>query len=60
MLSKLEAACAGAARDEAYLTAAKRAAQPPSYYGDRATFGQRLARDIDTKKRLIERMRAQR
>lgn len=60
VLSKLEAACAGAARDEAYLTAAKRAAQPPSYYADRATFGQRLARDIDTKKGLIERMRAQR
>ena len=59
VLSKLETACAGAARDEAYATAAKRAAQPPSYYADRATFGQRLARDIEAKKRLIERMSAQ-
>ena len=60
ILSKLESACAGAAKDEAYLTAAKRAAQPPTYYSDRATFGQRLTREIESKKRLIERMAAQR
>lgn len=60
VLAKLEEACAGAARDEAYVSAAKRAAQPPTYYADRATFGQRLARDVETKKRLIERMAAQR
>lgn len=60
VLGKLETACAGAARDEAYAVAAKRGAQPPSYYADRATFGQRIARDVETKKRLIDRMGAQR
>ena len=60
ILSKLESACAGAAKEEAYLTAAKRAAQPPTYFADRATFGQRLTRDIEGKKRLIERMAAPR
>jgi tripartite-type tricarboxylate transporter receptor subunit TctC len=60
VLARLETACEGAARDDAYAAAAKRAAQPPAYYADRALFSQRLARDIETKKRLIERMAAQR
>jgi tripartite-type tricarboxylate transporter receptor subunit TctC len=56
IITKLEAACAGAARDEAYLTAAKRASQPPNYFADRETFRARLARDIEVKRRLIARM----
>jgi tripartite-type tricarboxylate transporter receptor subunit TctC len=59
IITKLEAACAGAARDEAYLTAAKRASQPPNYFADRTTFGARLARDIEIKRRLIARMAKQ-
>ena len=35
--------------------ATKRGGQPPQYYADRATFGLRLARDIEAKKRLIAR-----
>lgn len=59
ILAKLEEACAGAAKDEAYITAAKRAAQPPSYYADRATFAARLKRDIEVKTRLLAKMPTQ-
>lgn len=56
VIAKLGEACAGAARDEAYATTAKRAAQPANYYADRDGFAARLARDIDVKKRLLARM----
>ena len=49
----LEQACAGAARDEAYVTAAARAFQPASYYADSVTFGRKLAKDIDDKARIF-------
>lgn len=53
---KLAAACAEAATDASYVTSAQRAAQPASYYADRETFNARLQRDIEVKKRLLERM----
>jgi len=56
IIAKLEQACEGAAKDDIYATAAKRGAQPPDYYADSATFGQRIERDIEAKKRLIGRM----
>ena len=59
IVAKLEAACAGAAKDEVYANAAKRGGQPPNYYADRTTFGARLDRDIEAKRRLIARMKLQ-
>jgi tripartite-type tricarboxylate transporter receptor subunit TctC len=59
IIAKLEAACAGAATDEIYASAAKRGGQPPSYYADRATFAARLDRDVEAKRRLIARMKLQ-
>jgi tripartite-type tricarboxylate transporter receptor subunit TctC len=59
IVSKLEPACEGAAKDEIYATAAKRGGQPPNYYADRATFGARLERDIEAKRRLIARLNLQ-
>ena len=59
IVAKLEAACAGAAKDEVYANAAKRGGQPPNYYAGRATFGARLDRDIEAKRRLIARMKLQ-
>ncbi len=59
IIGKLETACEGAAKDEVYASAAKRGGQPPSYYADRATFGMRLERDIEAKRRLIARMKLQ-
>ena len=59
IIGKLEAACAGAAQDDIYASAAKRGGQPPNYYADRATFGLRLAGDIEAKRRLIARMKLQ-
>jgi tripartite-type tricarboxylate transporter receptor subunit TctC len=59
IVAKLESACAGAAKDEIYASAAKRGGQPPNYFADRATFGSRLDRDIEAKRRLIARMKLQ-
>jgi tripartite-type tricarboxylate transporter receptor subunit TctC len=59
VIGKLETACEAAAKDDVYASAAKRGGQPPSYYADRTVFGARLARDIEAKKRLIERMKLQ-
>jgi tripartite-type tricarboxylate transporter receptor subunit TctC len=59
IVAKLEAACAGAAKDEVYANAANRGGQPPNYYADRTTFGARLDRDIEAKRRLIARMKLQ-
>jgi tripartite-type tricarboxylate transporter receptor subunit TctC len=56
VVAKLAAACAGAAKDEAYATAAKRGGQPDNYFADLATFRQRLMRDIEAKKRLLTKM----
>jgi tripartite-type tricarboxylate transporter receptor subunit TctC len=59
VIGKLETACEIAAKDDVYASAAKRGGQPPSFYADRTVFGARLARDIEAKKRLIERMKLQ-
>jgi tripartite-type tricarboxylate transporter receptor subunit TctC len=59
VVAKLEAACAGAAKDEAYAGTAQRGGQPPNYYADRTMFGARLDRDIEAKRRLIARMKLQ-
>jgi tripartite-type tricarboxylate transporter receptor subunit TctC len=59
VIGRLETACEAAAKDDVYASAAKRGGQPPNYYADRATFGARLVRDIEAKKRLIERMKLQ-
>lgn len=56
VIAKLAAACEGAAKDEAYATAAKRGGQPDAYYADLAVFRQRLARDIEAKQRLLTKM----
>jgi tripartite-type tricarboxylate transporter receptor subunit TctC len=55
-IAKLEQACAGAAKDEAYAKAAQLGGQPPNYYADRATFTERLQRDIESKERLLKKM----
>src|SRR5215207_911553 len=56
IVDKLSAACAGAAKDEAYAVSAQRANQPANYYADRDAFRTRLQRDIEVKKRLLARL----
>ncbi len=59
ILSKLSSACAEAAKDDIYATTAKRAGQPDDYYDDAAAFRQRLARDIESKARVLSRLKTQ-
>jgi tripartite-type tricarboxylate transporter receptor subunit TctC len=59
VMAKLAAACAGAAKDDGYATIARRAGQPDDYYDDAAAFRQRLARDIESKARVLARLKAQ-
>jgi tripartite-type tricarboxylate transporter receptor subunit TctC len=59
ILSKLSSACAEAAKSDLYATTAKRAGQPDDYYDDAAGFRQRLTRDIETKGRVLARMKTQ-
>jgi tripartite-type tricarboxylate transporter receptor subunit TctC len=59
IISKLESACEGAAKDETYASVAQRGGQPPSYYANREVFAKRLDHDIEAKRRLISRMRLQ-
>jgi tripartite-type tricarboxylate transporter receptor subunit TctC len=59
ILSKLSAACAEAANYDLYATTAKRAGQPDDYYADAAAFRQRLARDIESKARVLSRLKTQ-
>lgn len=56
VIEKLASACGGAAQDEAYQLAAKRAAQPLDYFADQKTFAKRLAQDIETKARLLNKL----
>jgi tripartite-type tricarboxylate transporter receptor subunit TctC len=58
IIAKLSAACEGAARDEVYVTTAKRAFQPTSFYADREIFRARLQHDIEVKRQLLSRMPA--
>jgi tripartite-type tricarboxylate transporter receptor subunit TctC len=56
IVARLSAACAGAARDDAYANAARNAAQPTDYYADAATLSQRLRRDVEGKARVLARV----
>lgn len=56
VVAKLAEACETAAKDEAYLKAAKAGGQPNNYYAERKTFAERLARDIAAKDRLLKKM----
>jgi tripartite-type tricarboxylate transporter receptor subunit TctC len=58
VMTKLAAACADAAKEQTYATIAKRAGQPDDYYADAEAFRQRLARDIDSKARVLARLKA--
>ena len=59
ILSKLSSACAEAAKSDLYATIAKNAGQPDDYYADAAAFRLRLARDIDSKARVLSRLKTQ-
>jgi tripartite-type tricarboxylate transporter receptor subunit TctC len=59
ILSKLSSACAEAAKNDLYATTAKRVEQPDDYYADAAAFRQRLARDIESKARVLSRLKTQ-
>jgi tripartite-type tricarboxylate transporter receptor subunit TctC len=56
VVTKLAAACAAAAKNDAYVNAAKNAAQPADYYADAATLRQRLDRDVEGKARVLARV----
>jgi tripartite-type tricarboxylate transporter receptor subunit TctC len=57
VIAKLADACAAAAKDVSYATAAQGAAQPPDYYADAGVFRQRLQRDIERKAEVIKRVK---
>ena len=59
VIDKLAGACAGAAKDEAYETVAKRAAQPADFYADADAFKERLDRDIERKAAVLTRVKTQ-
>jgi tripartite-type tricarboxylate transporter receptor subunit TctC len=59
VIDKLAGACAGAAKDEAYETVARRAAQPNDYYADAEAFKERLNRDIERKASVLARVKTQ-
>jgi tripartite-type tricarboxylate transporter receptor subunit TctC len=55
--SRLRAACRDAAKDDIYVTTAKRAGQPDDLYLDAAEFRQRLQGDIASKARVLSRLK---
>ena len=57
VLAKLGAACRDAAKDDIYVTIAKRAGQPDDLYLDTAGFRQRLQGDIASKARVLSRLK---
>ncbi len=57
--SRLRAACRDAAKDDIYVTTAKRAGQPDDLYLDAAEFRQRLQSDIASKARVLPRLKTQ-
>ena len=59
VVAKLSSACAEAAKSDVYVTTAKRAGQPDDYYADAAAFRQRLARDVESKARVLARVKTQ-
>lgn len=56
IIAKLSKACTEAVKDEAYVVSAERAAQPKTYFADRATFAARLQRDSEVKLRLLTKL----
>jgi tripartite-type tricarboxylate transporter receptor subunit TctC len=58
IVSRLAGACEWAAREEPYVSEARRLAQPESYYANVATFRHRLQRDIEVKRRLLAKLGA--
>jgi tripartite-type tricarboxylate transporter receptor subunit TctC len=58
VVSRLAWACEWAAREEPYVSTAKRLAQPENYYANVATFRHRLQRDIEVKRRLLNKLGA--
>ena len=59
ILGALASACEVAAKSETYANVAKRAAQPPDYFADAASFRARLNRDIEAKARVLPRIKTQ-
>jgi tripartite-type tricarboxylate transporter receptor subunit TctC len=59
IVAKLAAACTGAAKDDAYATIARRAGQPAEYFDDADAFRRRLSRDVESKARVLARLKAQ-
>jgi tripartite-type tricarboxylate transporter receptor subunit TctC len=59
VLRKLAQACAEAAKDDGYAVIAKRAGQPDDYFADGPALRQRLTRDIESKARLLARLKTQ-
>jgi tripartite-type tricarboxylate transporter receptor subunit TctC len=57
VLAKLSQACAEAAKSEDYATIAKRQGQPANYYDDALAMRERLRRDIETKARVLSRLK---
>jgi tripartite-type tricarboxylate transporter receptor subunit TctC len=56
VVSRLAGACEWAAREEPYVSVARRLSQPDSYYANVATFRHRLQRDIEVKRRLLAKL----
>jgi len=59
IMAKLAATCADAAKDQTYATIAKRSGQPDDYCAGGETFRQQLARDIESKARVLARLKSQ-
>lgn len=56
VLARLEAACAGAATDEAYAAMARRTLQPANHTLGRTAFAERMRRDASDKAALLRRI----
>ena len=59
IVSRLASTCAAAAKDDGYATIARRAGQPAEYYDDASAFRNRLTRDIESKARVLARLKVQ-
>ena len=59
IMSKLATTCADSAKDDGYATIAKRVGQPTDYYDDADAFRRRLTRDIESKARVLARLKVQ-
>lgn len=57
VLARLSQACADAAKSDEYATIAKRQGQPVSYYDNAASMRERLLRDIESKARVLARLK---